>query len=260
MAHAIWKGTISFGLVNIPVSLFSGEKREVLDFTLLDRRDFASVGYQRINKTTNETVPWEEIVKGYEVDGEMVVLTDDDFDRVAVEATQTVELSSFVDRGEIDPIYFDRPYYLVPQRAGKQKLNKAYVLLRETLERSGKVGVAKVVIRTREHLAVVMPREHLLVLNLLRFPDEVREPKEFFADDADAKVAMIERKAKSGKTEPVIEAPKERKPSKVIDLIPLLERSVAARQRTTGQRPARRHAQRSRGRKPGARKRIRKSA
>jgi DNA end-binding protein Ku len=171
MARAIWSGTIGFGLVQIPVSLYAAEERDELDLKLLDRRDFSPIGYERINKKTGKPVAWEDIVKGYENDdGEYVVLTDADFEAANVEATHRVDILDFVDFSAIDPRYIDRPYFLVPQKAGR----KAYAVLRETLRRTGKAGVGKVVIRTRQHLAAVVAADNALLLILLRFSDELR--------------------------------------------------------------------------------------
>jgi DNA end-binding protein Ku len=172
MARAIWSGTIGFGLVQIPVALHSAEDKDELDMTLLDRRDFSPVGYQRINKKTGKEVPWEDIVKGHEhAPGEYVVLTDADFEAANVESTRQVDIEDFVDFSAIDPRYLDRPYYLAPLKAGK----KAYALLREVLHRKGKAGIGKIVIRTRQHLAAVVAREKVLLLVLLRFSDELRD-------------------------------------------------------------------------------------
>lgn len=158
MPRAIWKGSISFGLVSVPVSLYPGEKRDELHLSLLDSKDFAPVGYKRVNKLSGEEVPSERIVRGYEYEkGEYVVLTEEDLKRANVEATQTVQIVDFVDGGQIPLAYYDRPYYLEPQKRGE----KAYALLRETLRRTGKVGIAKVVLRTREHLAAQIGRAHV---------------------------------------------------------------------------------------------------
>lgn len=173
MPHAIWKGSISFGLVQIPVTLYTGEKRDELSFAMLDRRDMSPVGYKRVSKDTGREVPWEDIVKGYEYEeGRFVALGDEDLKSANPEATQTVEILDFVDGDKIPPIYYDRPYYLEP--AGKGK--KGYALLRETLKRSGRVGIAKVVVHTRQYLSVLMPYGNVLVLNLLRFKDELKDP------------------------------------------------------------------------------------
>lgn len=173
MARPIWTGQISFGLVSIPVTMHSAEKSNELSFHMLDRRNNARIKYERVNEATGEEVPWNEIVKGYELeDGEYVILTDEDFKRAAPEATQTVDIQAFVPRDEIAPVYFDKPYYLAPGKRGE----KGYVLLREVLKKTGKIGVARVVIRSKEHLAALMPDSDALVLNMLRFQHELREP------------------------------------------------------------------------------------
>ena len=173
----IWKGSISFGLVNVPVTLHSLEKKSAeVTFKLLDSRNNSTVKYQRVNEKTGEEVPWDKIVKGYEYsDGNYVVLNDEDFEKVKVESTQTIEITDFVKREEIDDMYFDKPYILIPRK----KSEKGYVLLREALQRSEKVGIAKVVIRTREYLAAVDPKEDALVLVLLRFANELKKIEDF---------------------------------------------------------------------------------
>jgi len=176
MARPIWKGHISFGLVNIPVTLYSGEVRTELRFNLLDSRNKARVRYERVNEVTGDEVPWDKIVKAFDYDdGNYVLMQDEDFQQVKVESTQTVEIEDFVPEKAIDYIYFDKPYYLVPGKKGE----KGYVLLRETLRRTKRVGIAKVVIRTRQHLAAVLPVGDALVLDILRFHQEVRAPGEF---------------------------------------------------------------------------------
>lgn len=170
MARPIWKGTISFGLVSIPVTLHPAENRRELAFHLLDGRDMAPVHNKRVNERTGEEVPFEEIVKGYEYEtGRFVVLGDEDFLSANVQATQTIDIIDFVRSSEIEPAYFDRPYYLAPTKAGA----KGYALLREAIERAGYVGIAKIVIRTRQHLAAVVPRDCMLVLEIMRFAYEV---------------------------------------------------------------------------------------
>jgi len=174
MARAIWTGSIGFGLVQIPVGLHAAEESAELKMTMLDKRNFAPVGYERVNKKTGKGVPWEQIVKGYEhSEGKFVVLTEEDFAEANVEATRQIDILDFVKLSEVDPRFFDRPYYLVPQKAGK----KAYALLREVLSRTGKAGIGKVVIRTRQHLAAVVAHESALLLLLLRFADELRDAK-----------------------------------------------------------------------------------
>ncbi|HKU69348.1 MAG TPA: Ku protein [Burkholderiales bacterium] len=261
MPRALWKGAISFGLVHVPVSLHSAEKRNSLDFTLLDRRDFAPVGYKRVNKQTGEEVTWDQIVKGYEYeDGNYVALSDEDFRQANVEATQTVDILAFVDAEDIEPMYFDTPYYLSPTKRGE----KGYALLRETLKRSKKAAVATVVIRTRQHIATMLPVGPMLVLNTLRYAKDIKGIDEFELPEearASAKevdmalklvkemsekwkpakyhdsyrediLARIEKKVKAGETHEVAEPGAEeeapqRKGAEVIDLMALLKRSVA---------------------------------
>lgn len=172
MARTIWKGSISFGLVNIPVALQSAQRREELSFTLLDGRDMSPVGYKRVNKATGEEVEWDRIVKGYEYGKDQyVVLGEEEFRRANVKATQTIEILDFVEAERVPFVYYDRPYYLEPTQRGGEK---GYALLRETLNRTGRAGIAQVVLRTRQHLALVAPLEDVLVLNLLRYHYEVR--------------------------------------------------------------------------------------
>ena len=176
MPRGLWKGAISFGLVNVPVELHSVEKRSgELDLTMLDKRDLAPVGYKRYNKSTGEDVPWAEIVKGYEYDDDKyVVLSDEDFRRANVEASRTVEIQAFVDLKEIPPLFFETPYYLAPGKRGE----KAYALLRDAMKKAGKAGIATVVIRTRQYLAAVMPQDDVLLMDTLRYADEIRAADE----------------------------------------------------------------------------------
>ncbi len=174
--RAIWKGAISFGLVNIPVALYSAARREELKFRLLRLSDLSPVNYKRVAEVDGKEVAWDQIVKGYEFEkGRFVVLKDEDFERVDIEATQTVEITDFVELEEVNPIYFYKPYYMEPEKGG----DKAYVLLREALQATGKIGIAKVVIRTRQHLAAVKPHERGLMLELMRFADELVDVAEF---------------------------------------------------------------------------------
>lgn len=170
MQRAIWRGTIRFGLVQIPVGLHGAAERDALRFDLLDRRDMSPIGYRRINKRTGEPVAWADVVKGYEyADGRHVAVEPQDFERANVAATRTIDILRFIDLAELDVLYFERPYYVVPDEAGE----RAYVLLREALRRQRKVGLARVVIRTREHLAALLVRGEALVLEQLRWPDEL---------------------------------------------------------------------------------------
>jgi DNA end-binding protein Ku len=170
MARPIWTGSISFGLLQIPVTLHSGERSIDLHFRLLDRRDKNPIRYERVNSETGEEVPWHDVVKAFEYSkGNYVVVDPDELKEAAPEATQTIDIESFVEADEIDPMYFEKPYYLVP---GK-RAEKGYVLLREVLRKSRKLGIARVVIRTRQYLAALFAHEDALVLNLLRFPQEI---------------------------------------------------------------------------------------
>ena len=260
MPRELWKGAVRFGLVHIPVSLYPAEQSEELSFTMLDRRDLQPVGYKRYNKSTGDEVAYEDIVKGYEYeDGHYVTLEKEDFKRANVEATQTVDILGFVDGSEIPPYYLEAPYYLAPGKHGE----KGYALLREVLDRTGKVALANVVIRTRQHIAILYPRNNVLILNTLRYRNELRPAKDLDVpkDLKDAKVQpneikmaerliddmsikwdpadyhdtyrddllkMIEEKAEGGgKAAPKAKrAPRE---AQVIDFATLLERSLGAR-------------------------------
>ena len=265
MPRSLWKGAISFGLVHIPVVLYSAENRNSFDLTMLDRRDMKPVGFKRYNKDTGKDVPWEDIVKGYEYEKERyVVLTDEDFRRANVEATQTVDIASFVDAEEIPPIYFETPYYLAPDKRGE----KGYVLLRETLKKTNKVGLATVVIRTRQYVCALIPRDGIIVLNTLRYAGELKSAKDIdvpsanlktlgvtareiemaaklveeMTDDWDAdkfrdtyhddRMKLIEKRIRAGRTEVISEPEEEGEPraqAEVIDLMALLKKSVQAK-------------------------------
>lgn len=176
MARPIWTGTLSFGLLNVPVSLMSGERRTDISFRMLDSRDRNPVRYERVNAETGEEVPWKDVVKAFEYDkGSYVVLEQDDIRSAAPESHETVEVETFVDADAIQPTFYEKPYILVP---GK-KAEKGYVLLRETLRDTGKAGIARVVIRTREYLAAVLPQGDALVLMLLRYPQELVDPADY---------------------------------------------------------------------------------
>jgi len=171
MARAIWKGAISFGLVHIPVSLNTAVSSERIDFDWLDKRSMEPVGYKRINKVTGKDIDKDNIVKGVEFEkGRYVVISEDEIRKARPEATQTIDIFSFVKANEIPLQHFDTPYYLSPDKRG----GKVYALLRETLEKTGKVALATVVLHTRQHLALVRSLDDALVLITLRWPDEVR--------------------------------------------------------------------------------------
>ena len=177
MARPIWNGTLSFGLLNIPIALMPGERKaDEIHFRMLDARNKAPVRYERVNAETGEEVPWKEIVKAYEYSkGNYVVLEASDLAEAASDHKEVIEMEAFVERDEITPAYFEKPYVLVP---GK-KAEKGYVLLREVLRKTRKVGVGRVVIRTREYLAMVAPQDEALLLILLRFPQELVDVAEY---------------------------------------------------------------------------------
>lgn len=179
-ARPIWSGTITFGLLNIPVQLMPGERHVDLHFRMLDSRNNARIRYERVNEETGDEVPWKEVVKAFEYDkGNYVVIEKEDFEKAAPESTESVDIEAFVDATDIGPEYFEKPYYLVPAK----KAEKGYVLLRETLKRLKTAGLARVVIRTREYLALVLPRDNALLLMLLRYPQEIVADDEYAFPD-----------------------------------------------------------------------------
>lgn len=258
MARGLWKGAISFGLVNVPVELHSARKRtSELDMTMLDKRDLAPVGYKRVNKATGKEVPWAEVVKGYEYQNDKyVVLSEEDFRRANPEAAKTVDIQAFVELADIAPQYFETPYYLIPGKRGE----KAYALLRDTLKRAGKAGIATVMIRTKQYLAALIAQDELLVLNTLRYHDELKKASEFAIPNAkvsakemdmamrlvddmadnweparykdtfkDDLLKRIEEKVEAGQTEEITEPEKgarEPKSADVVDLMSLLKKSI----------------------------------
>lgn len=274
MAHAIWKGSIAFGLVQIPVSLHAAEQSDELALSLLDRHDLAPVGYERVNKHTGKRVDWKNVVKGYEhAAGEYVVLTDADLEEANVEATHTIDIERFVELDKIEPLYFERPYYLIPDKQGK----KAYALLRDTLAQAERAGIAKIVIRTRQHVAALLVRDEALVLVLMRFHDELREsselelpgsakqlgitPKErhmaatlvaslegewepeLYRDEyRDDLLALVKERVKRGEVNTVPkETPKKRakrSASNVVDLMSLLEQSLKGSSKSKRSKPS----------------------
>ena len=285
MARTLWKGAISFGLVHIPVGLYSAEKRNSFDLTMLDRRSMKPVGFKRYNKETGEDVSWDDIVKGYEYEkGRYVVLTDEDFKRANVEATQTVDILTFVEQGEIGPMYYETPYYLAPDKRG----HKGYALLRETLKQTGRIGIANVVIRTRQYVAALIPYKNIILMNTLRYSSELRDtddldvpslnlkevgvnprevemarrlvegmsaawqPDEYRDTYHEDLLALIEKRVQAGQTEMITEPSpeEEERPRKgeVVDLMALLKKSVE--QKGKVRRPQA-PAVKARGRKSG---------
>lgn len=268
----MWKGSISFGLVTIPVQLYPGTSREELSFKQLRKSDLSPINYKRVAQADGQEVPWEDIVKGYEYEkGKFVVLKEEDFKRVDLEAAaQTIDIMDFVAVAEINPMFFYKPYYLEPQKGG----DKAYALLREALRNSGKMGVAKVIIRTREHLAGVKAQGEALILEIMHFGDELVDatvlslPK---GDQARPREVDMAKKLIDGMTtswnpakyedkyktqlmamiEEKIHHPdakhevknKNKTPSNVIDLVSVLQQSLAATAKTgkskaSGTKPA----------------------
>jgi DNA end-binding protein Ku len=176
MTRPIWKGYITFGLVNIPVILYPAEKKFDIQFKLIDSRDKAKIRYMRVNEHTGEEVPWSNIAKGYEFeDHNYVVLKDADIKAISGEHYKTIDIASFIDKNSLDYMDYEKPYYLVPDKKGE----KGYVILRETLKATKKIGICKVIIHTREYLAALIPYEHALILNLLRYHQELRKTSEF---------------------------------------------------------------------------------
>jgi DNA end-binding protein Ku len=282
MARALWKGAIVFGLVNIPVDLYPGARSSTLDLDWIDKRDMSPVGYQRINKKTGKPVANDQIVKGYQyAKGRYVLLGDEDFKQANPKATQTVDIVAFVDGAGIDPRFYETPYRLAPGKRGE----KPYALLREALRDTGKVGIATVVIRSKQHLAAVMVNDKALVLEILHWNEELLDLDEFDLPDAGKKTvsdkeldlakrliadmtekwkpeqyhdtyredleAQIERRVKAGKTKEVAEAPKERVQggAQVIDLMSALRQSLE-------KKPARRKGAASEEEAPKARRRT----
>lgn len=262
MAHMIWKGAISFGLVHVPVQLYPATKSERVGFNLLDKRTIDPIGYRQINKRTGKEVTRDNIVRGYEYEKDTyVVLTDEEIRSANPESTQTVDIVAFVDAPEISFLYLDTPYYLAPDRKGE----KVYALLREAMKASGKIGVANVVLHNKQHLAALIPVGPVLALNTLRWAEEVRpiddlklpgdgskksgvtsreldmakkliadmsgkwdpaDYKDTFRDDI---LELVDKKVRAGKTKEVldIDTPREsRKSADILDLSDLLKRSL----------------------------------
>lgn len=255
LGRPLWQGAISFGLVTIPVGLHTATRREELKFRLLRKTDLSPVNYKRVAALDGKEVSWNDIVKGYEYEkGKFVVLKEDDFKRVDLEATDTIDIVDFVDLAEINPIYFMKPYYMEPQRGG----GSAYVLLRDVLAHTNKAGIAKVVIRNRQHLAAVKANGDALVLELLHFADELvdvthldipaakapgkRElemattlvdkmtdhwdPHKYTDDYASALMKLIQRKVASGGKSLPEKAERPKAASNVVDLAAILEQSL----------------------------------
>lgn len=285
-ARGLWSGSISFGLLQIPVTLYTAERKtQELHFRLLDKHDLSPIRYQRVNATTGEPVEWKDIVKGYEIEpDQFVVLEPDDLKKANVKATQTIDIQDFVPADAIDPAFFDKPYYVAPQR----RAAKAYVLLRRALESRNAAAIATFVLRTREHLCALLPVGDALMLEILRFGHELRRAEDvplpsgaaepeigerelrmaeqlvdgMMTEWAPAKyrdryfrdvMKMIDEKAKKGTTRQHHTRVKGEVASDVVDLLDLLKKSVAEKGRaaneTAAERPRKRRTARARPRK-----------
>lgn len=256
MARAMWSGSISFGLVNIPVKLYSAVSRKTVHFNQLDATTNSRVKQKRVSAETGDEVPYEQIVKGYELaGGSYVIVTDDELAALDPKAVRTIDIDEFVEQSEIDPIFYDSAYYLAPDKA-----SKPYALLARALEETGKVGIARFVMRTKQYLAAIRPQDGRLLLSTMVYADEINDPMEIgeiaeledvelpekelamaaqlieslaadFAPDKfhdtyrEAVLELIEKKA-SG--EEIIAPAAEEEPAKVVDLMAALEASVAA--------------------------------
>ena len=272
-SRTLWKGAITFGLVHIPVGLHTASIEQGIDFDWLDKRSMDPVGYKRINKRTGREIDKDNIVKGFEYeDGKYVVISPEEIEAVYPRTTQTIEIQRFIDAQELPFLYLERPYYVAPINKGQ----KVYALLREVLLKTGKVGLAKVVIATKQHLAVLVPSGRAMVLNLLRWGDEVKtlegldlpaagmkganvsaaemkmaeqlvdsmsgkwKPEDFKDEFKSAVMKIVQKKVKAGDTETVIE-PEEDAPedsSNVIDLTELLQRSLKGGKASRADAPA----------------------
>lgn len=169
--RAIWTGAIGFGLVNIPIKIYSAVQASDLDLDMLDKKDHSNIRFQRVNEKTGKEVAWENIVRGYNLDGRYIVLTDADFEKVRPEKNKLINIQEFVDEADIDTMYYENPYYLAPDKSGI----KAYNLLRDALEETGKVGLGTYVLRNKESIGVIKAHEDVLVLNKIRFGEEIRD-------------------------------------------------------------------------------------
>jgi DNA end-binding protein Ku len=262
MPHATWKGSLSFGLVQLPIELYTAERRDDLSFEMVDRRDMAPIGYSKVNKKTGEKVPKEEIVKAHEVGpGRVVVVEDEDFKRVKLDATHVIDISEFVEASRIPPYFFERPYYAAPAKGGE----KPYRLLVAALAESGRVGIGQIVMHARESVVAVYPEDDVLVVNTLRYVHELRDtndlklpskeqkpaereltmakrliedmagswkPSQYKDQYRDDLLELIRRKAKTGtKGLPPPEEPAAPRKERSVDLGELLRRSLEHRRR-----------------------------
>jgi DNA end-binding protein Ku len=266
----IWSGTISFGLVSVPVKMYSATESKELRFHFLDRRDLKPIGYDKVRKDTGKSVPQEEIVRGFEIEkGKYVPIEDEDLDRLDIELTHSIDILDFVSLDEIDPIYFRKAYYLLPDEGAE----KPYRLLVRALEETGKVGIAKVVIRNKQHLAALRAHDGRLILETMYYADEIREPEsvdgrtklqkgevemakslvenlsdsfkpERYDDDYRKELLGLIRAKAKGKELP---EPQEAEGGEVVDLMAALRESVERSKKSTKpkRKPARRRARKA---------------
>ncbi|WP_144637432.1 Ku protein [Bordetella genomosp. 13] len=295
--RTIWKGAISFGLVHIPVGLHTAATESGVDFDWLDKRSMDPVGYKRINKRTGKEIDRENIVKGVQYEkGEYVIISPDEIEQAYPRTTQTIEIQMFVDAAQVSFVYLERPYYIEPINKG----HKVYALLRDTLAKSGKIGIAKVVIQTKQHLAALVPSGDALILNLMRWGDEVKplsdldlpkagnkamasspselkmarmliddmsgdwNPDEFKDEFREAIMGLVDKKVKAGKTKTVIE-PQEESPryegDNVIDLTELLQRSLKGKRGAAPSKaPAKKAAKKTAAKKTSSKTTAKKAA
>ncbi|MGZ5245922.1 MAG: non-homologous end joining protein Ku [Flavitalea sp.] len=185
--RSIWTGAIGFGLVNIPIKLFSAVESSELDLDMLDKKDQGKIRFKRINENTGKEVPYEDIVKAFNLDGNYVVLDDDDFKKASPEKTKVIEITEFVEEKEVDSMYYETPYYLEPQKGGA----RAYGLLRDALKKTGKTGLANFVLRSKESLALVKVSGDVLILQKIRYDMELRKPEDLQIPLTDSKPAEL---------------------------------------------------------------------
>jgi DNA end-binding protein Ku len=184
---AIWTGAIGFGLVNIPVKLYSAIQQSELDLDMLDKKDLANIKFKRVNANTGKEVAWENIIRGYKMDDRYVILGDEDFEKASPEKTKTISIDAFVNEKEVEGIYYETPYYLQPEKAGV----RAYALLRDALKKTGKAGLGTFVLRNRESLVLVKPAGDILLLNKIRFAQEIRDTDEIKVPSTQSKPAEL---------------------------------------------------------------------
>lgn len=185
--RSLWTGAIGFGLVNIPVKLYSATQQSDLDLDMLDKKDHANIRFQRVNEKTGREVPYANIVRAYNYEGQYVVLDDEDFKKASPEKTKMIEIIEFVDESDVDSIYYETPYYLEPQKSGE----KAYVLLRDALKKTGKTGLARFVLRSKESLSLLKTSGNVLLLQKIRFEQEVRQTEDLKIPDTTSKAPEL---------------------------------------------------------------------